>query len=312
MALNFPSSPTNGQSYIDDNGISWIYDGVKWNVSRGTTEKAFSGAKVTFSSNVALTSTNTAVSFSTESFDTDSYFTLSDATKISINKTAFYRINFSAYSGSIGSSYTFIIKKNGSTNISSVVIAPNQYTNYDEILQLQSGDYLQVYAAESSSLGELVSSTVFEITRVGLPIGTNITPAESFSGARGILTTTYSTTASPTAVSWDSTLFNQNANSLGDLYWDSGNDTRFTIGVTGYYQIRAVIVTGALDNYNIAVKKNGSTTLTSSSIGPNSSAILDEIYYLADNDYIELYVDDGSSTGTLTTSTYFEIIRVGV
>lgn len=312
MAINFPSSPSNGQIYIDDNGISWVYDGVKWDVSRGTTNRAFSGAKITFSANISLTTTNTAVSFTTEAFDTDSYFSLAEPTKITINKSAFYRINFSAFTGATGSSHTVILKKNGSTNLSTATIAANQYTNFDEILQLNNGDYLEVYASESGAIGELVTDTVFEITRVGLLNGTNITPSESFSGARGKLTATYSTTSSSTAVDWDDTEFNQNGNSLGDLYWDVSQPSKLTIQMTGYYRIKATIATGALDTYSIAIKKNGSTTISSASIGANSLGLIDEIFLLTEDDYLQLFANDTSSTGTLTTSTYLEVTRVGV
>jgi len=30
MALNFPNSPVNGQTYLGDNGVTYTYDGVKW------------------------------------------------------------------------------------------------------------------------------------------------------------------------------------------------------------------------------------------------------------------------------------------
>ena len=32
MALNFPSSPTTGQTHNATNGLSYYYDGVKWTV----------------------------------------------------------------------------------------------------------------------------------------------------------------------------------------------------------------------------------------------------------------------------------------
>lgn len=312
MALNFPSSPSNGQTYIDDNGISWTYDGVKWDVLRGTTNRAFSGAKVTLSSNAALTSTNTAISFGNEVFDTDSYFTVSDPTKFSISKSAFYRINLSAYTGSNGSSFTIILKKNGSSNISSGIIATNQYTNYDEIIALNGGDYLQLFASESGSVGELTTQTTFELTRVGLFTGTNITPSESFSGVRAIFTSAYSTSNTSTAVTWDETQFDQNANSAGDKYWSVSSPTRLTIGTNGYYRIKNTVATGSLDSYSVILKKNGSTALTSANVAANALGLVDEIYQLNQSDYIELFLQDISSTGTLTTSTYLEITRVGV
>lgn len=35
MALNFPESPEIGDTYVADNGITYIFDGEKWN---GTVE----------------------------------------------------------------------------------------------------------------------------------------------------------------------------------------------------------------------------------------------------------------------------------
>lgn len=32
MPLDFPSSPTNGQTYIGPGGVTWVWDGTKWAV----------------------------------------------------------------------------------------------------------------------------------------------------------------------------------------------------------------------------------------------------------------------------------------
>ena len=202
MALNFPSAPTNGQLYTDPNAVVWRFDGVKWNVERGTAYKTFSGAKVTLASTYNLTSTSTAISFDTVSIDVDNYFSLIQPTRITVNQTAFYRINFSAYTSSNGSAYTIILKKNGSTNLSTVTISPNQYTNFDEVVDLVAGDYLEVYASESLGTGGLTTSTFFEIARAGYSMGTAASAATAFSGVRGTLTAPYAVTSTPAAISW--------------------------------------------------------------------------------------------------------------
>lgn len=312
MPLNFPSSPTNGQQYTDDNAVVWQYDGVKWDVVTGTANKTYSGVRVGFTTDYSLTSTSAAVSFDSELFDTDTYFTLSADTKVTFKRSAFYRINFSVYTGTGGSTYTIALKKNGSTTLASVTLAPSQYTNYDEILELDSNDYIEVHASDSANTGTLTTATFLEVTRVGLSMGTAVASADAFSGARTKLTSTYNVTSTATAISWNTTEFDQNANPAGDTYWSSGSATRLTVKITGFYRAKCTVAVGSSGTYTAAVKKNGSTTLTSINISANGLALVDEIYELTANDYLELFINDLDSTGTLTTSTYLEITRIGV
>lgn len=312
MPLNFPSSPTNGQTYTDDNAVVWEFDGVKWNVITGTANKAFSGAKIKLSSNYSVTSTNTAISFDTEVIDTDSYFFNSSPQKITITKNAFYRINLSLYTGSLGASYTVTIKKNGLTTLSSTIISPNQYTNYDEIVELLSGDYIEVYVSESSSIGTLLPASFLEITRVGLFSGTSVPSAEAFSGVRGILTSDYSTTNTSTALTWNSTDFNQNANAAGNTYWNISDSSKFTISTAGFYRVKSVITVGSSESCSVNLKQNNVSTLSSATINPNGYAQIDEIFEFNQNDYLQLFVRDDTSTGSIKQDTYLEIVRIGV
>lgn len=312
MPLNFPSAPSNGQTYTDDNAVVWEFDGVKWNVITGTANKAFSGAKIKLSTDYSLTATNTAISFDTELIDTDSYYFVSSPTRITINKNAFYRLNLSLYTGSSGASYTISIKKNGSTNLSTVVIAPNQYTNYDEIVELLSGDYIEVFVSESGATGTLLPTTFFEITRVGLLLGTSVPSSEAFSGVRGTLSADYSTTNTTTALTWSSTQFNQNANAAGNTYWTVSDASKFTISTAGFYRVKSVISVGSTDNYSVNLKQNNVTTLSTTAIDPNGFAQIDEIYQFNQNDYLQLFVRDNNSTGSIKQQTYLEITRVGV
>lgn len=314
MPLNFPSSPTNGQQYTDDNAVVWEYDSVKWSVVTGTANKTYSGCKIGFTADYNLTSTETAVSFDDEIFDTDLYFTLSQDTRITFRRSAFYRINLSIYTSADGSSYTVTLKKNGTVELASAVLSPNQFTNYDEIIELSENDYVEIYALDSASTGALTSSSILEITRIGLSIGTFIASADAFSGARAVFDTSssYATTSTASAINWYTAGFDQNANPAGETYWNSTDVSRLTVKITGFYRIKAVIVTGATDSYTAELKKNGATSLGTANIEPNGYAQIDEIYELSVNDYIELYINDQNSTGSLLDNSYLEIVRVGV
>lgn len=312
MALNFPSTPTTGQQYTDPNAVVWEFDGVKWDVITGTANKMFSGCKITLSSNVNLTANSTAITFDTEQYDTDSYFTVSVPKRITFNRDAFYRINLSVYTGTSGASHVITLKKNGTTTLANTVIAPNQYTNYDQIVQFSESDYIELYASDSAATGYLTTGTNIEMTRVGLAQGTNISSASAFSGVRTLLTGSYNTTNTPTTVVWNSTAFNQNANPAGNFYWDAGTPGRITIGLTGYYRIKGEIFAGPTEALTLNVRKNGSTSIANTAIPSNGYAELDDIFQLTQNDYIELLVSDSTSTGTITSNTYFEVVRLGV
>ena len=312
MPLNFPSSPTNGQQYTDDNAIVWEFDGVKWTVITGTANKSYSGVRLGLTADYALTSVSTAVTFDNESFDTDGYFTVSAPTRITFIRSAFYRINLSVYTSSLGASYTISIKKNGATTLATAVIAPNQFTNYDEIIELAANDYIEVYADDSNAAGSLTDKTFIEVTRLGLSMGTFVKSADAFSGARAVLTGAFNTTDTSQTVTWNATSFDQNANPAGDSYWDSGSASRLTVKISGFYRLKTVIEVGALDIYTLELKKNGATTLSTTTVAANGYAQIDEIYELAANDYLELYVNDANSTGSLLDSSYLEITRLGV
>ena len=150
------------------------------------------------------------------------------------------------------------------------------------------------------------------MTRVGLAQGTNISSAAAFSGVRTILTSTYNTTNTATAVTWANTIFNQNANPAGDLYWSASTPNRITIGLTGFYRIKGEIFAGTTEGLTLNVRKNGSTSIANTTIPSNGYGELDDIYQFNQNDYIQLLVNDSMSTGTLTSNTYLEVVRLGV
>ena len=317
MALNFPSSPSTNDTYTDDNSAVWQFDGEKWNVITRTTKRAFVGARVRLSSDFSLGSTLSGVSFATEDFDTGSFWASGQPTRLSITENGFYRINAQLQAGTSGTSqsYTFAIYKNGSSLISSQAAA-NQYIVYDEIIQLAVGDYVEIFASESTSVGTLESdNSFFEITQVGLNLGTGVSTWSAFSGAKAVLTAAESCTSTATAIPWDDMEYDQNADVLGSTYYAAGTPSRLTTKVTGYYQVKVLAATnsqGGENTYTVTVRKNGSTTLETTTIGPSDTLYLDKIYAFTANDYIEVLISNSGSVGQIQDTAYLEIVRLGV
>ena len=320
MPLTFPSSPANGQTYTDDNGAVWRFDGVKWDVITSSTKKLFSGARVELGSDFSLTTTPTAISGGIDAivpFDTDNYFRFATPTRIYVPSNGFYRVNIILTASSIGdgASYIVTLKRNGSYTYASDSFGANQNTVFDEVLQLNAEDYVEVYASDSLGTGAIVAGSHIEINRLGLSVGTGISTYDAFSGAKAVLTTPFSATSTSTAISWYETTYDQNADVLGSEYWSSLNPTRLTVGTTGYFRLRTFIKTnsnGTADSYNIILKKNGSTTLETINMSANDFVVLNDILNLVDNDYLEVYVSNSGNTGAITTESYIEISRLGV
>jgi len=317
MALDFPSSPAVNDTYTDDNAAVWQWDGEKWDVITRSTKRAFKGAKVVLSSDYSLGSTSTAIPWSSANFDTATLWAPSQPTKFTITENGFYRLNVQVLTttAGTGASYTISIRRNNIV-ISSDTIASNQFIVFDDIVQLAVGDYVEVFASESTSAGAIDSEISFlEITQVGQNLGTGISSWSAFSGARTYITNSFNLTTTPTAISYDGTVYDQNADVLGTLYWTAVNDTRITVKVDGYYRVKASLTTsdaGSNDSYSISLQKNASANLEQTTIGPSATLLLDEIYNLTTDDYLEIYVDNSDSTGSLANTAYIEITRLGV
>lgn len=317
MALNFPDSPVNGTTYTDTNSVLWQYDGVKWDVITGTTNRLFSGAKAALTTTAALTDTATAIDWDVETFDVGDYFALTAADRFVIPATGFYRINSIIYTGAAGSgsSYGVMIKINGTTTLSESTIAANQSISYDETVELQAGDYVQVYVSEAESVGTLLTGSFLEITRQGLTPGVGVTAATAFSGVKAEISLAVSTTSTPTAIAWTSTEFDSNADAMGSTYWTVATAGRLTVRQTGYFRVKVMIATGSAgtdNSYTVALKKNTSTTVATVTLGPNDMATIDETYTLAANDYLEIFVSNSGSVGTILNTATFEITRLGI
>lgn len=313
MPLNFPSSPTVGQTYTDDNSVVWQFDGTVWNVVTGSTKKFFNGAKVEFTTNYNLSSTNSAVAWDAEGYDTNQYWNSATPARITINQTGYYTVNLLLFASSLGAGYNISLKKNGSTVITSGTLSPNQSAEYYETLVLNAGDYLELYADETSSVGALTTSSFIEIEQAGLGVGVGVNSYAAFSGVRVELSSAFNTTATPTAIAWSSTEFDTNANAEALTYWSAGTPSRITVKVTAYYSIQAYIKNGATgSNYTLTLKKNGTTDLsTNTGLNPNDQAWIEETFYFTANDYIELFVSDAGASGSVTAETHMEVIRQG-
>jgi hypothetical protein len=318
MALNFPTSPIVSQTYIDDNGVIWEFDGTKWGVVTSTTKKLFNGVKVRLTTTASLTNTASALNFDVEDFDVGDYYNFGEASKFTIKQTGYYRIAGTFYTGASGSgeSYTFILKKNNSITLTTQTSSANQSANYDSTILLNAGDYIEIFVSESNSTGTLLSGSYVELQRLGYSPGSGINQSDVFSGVRTLVNSAITLSSTPTAISWSSTAFNENADSFGNLYWTITQPSRITIKITGYYQIKSFITTGsdgAANSYVLTLKKNNTTNIVSTVLlGSNDNANIDEIFLFNANDYIELFVSNSGSIGSILSPVYLELIRVGV
>lgn len=317
MPLSFPPNPTIGTTYTDSNYILWQFDGVKWNTILGPTEKLFNGAKIKLTTYVALTNTLSPISFDNEVFDIGSYYTSVDPTKIRIIQDGFYRINgsFAAGSTGTGSSYIIELRKNGNIILSSANMAANQTISYDNTIQLESGDYIQVYASEVNAIGTLLATSFIEIVQFGQTPGAGIRQFDMFSGVKAITSNVIYPTNTEAAINWTSTEWDTNADALGGLYWNISTPSRLTVRQNGFYEITSTLTTdsfGADNSFTIILKKNDTITLASISLSPNDTTTIDEIFELAESDYVEIYVSNIDSVGSINSTAFFKLTRLGV
>lgn len=319
MPLSFPANPTNGQQYTDTNGIVWEYDGTKWNRSTTESTKQYSGVKIYLTTDWFLTNVLTAVDFDGEEIDTANYFNLLSPTVITIPRTGYYRVHASIKTGQEGSgaSYTVQLKRN-STDLLNENMSAYQTGVFDDVLLLDAGDTISLYASETGDVGRIEANTFIEVSLQGYTFGGAITPGFEFSGVKATLQNDVSTTTTPTGITWTSNDidFNTNANAAGNVYWSNTNATRFTIYTTGYYRIRAFFLTninGSSDSYTLTIRKNGVTTVENITLGGNESAELDETYQFNTTDYLEVIISNSDGVGALKqTESFFQIIRLGV
>lgn len=319
--LIFPYPPTHLDTYVDPQQATWQYDsdGPYWNVITSTTRKNFSGAKMENSTSFALTSTTNRLDFQEPEINIDQYFQAAIPGRLIAPTTGFYRLYISLFTGTqgSGSSYTFEVRKNGIV-LDTSTAGPNQNTSYDETLSLNALDYVEVWGTETTGTGTLLANCNFMLYRIGFAPGTGINNHVAFSGARGTLNAVSNTTSTPTAVTWNDTEFNANANVLGDFYWYNTTPTRFSVKANGFYKCRAYVETssaGSKNSYTVTLQRTRSavtTTLTSITMSANDFIELDEVYKFLEDDYIEVMISNIDNTGAILATSYFEIVREGV
>lgn len=315
MSINFPSSPNTNDTFTDTNSVTWKFDGVKWNVETGSTRKAFNGAKAVRTSDFTVGASDTAVIFSSQDYDTGSYYAVSSPTRISISETGYYRLNAQVLAGAGGSgnSYTVKIRKNGTTVLDTAQAAPNQFVVYDTTVELSANDYVEMVVSESTGSGTVKANDTFlEIFQIGLSAGTT---QKSFGGARAIVSSAVSLSSSAQAISWSSTEFDQNSDVSGTKFYSAGSPTRLTVNLSGFYRVRTRATGGAggsSSSYTLLLRKNGTTTLETVSFSPGDTVSVDETYNFSSSDYIELVASDTTSSGSIADTVFLEIIRLGV
>jgi len=319
MALNFPTSPVDLQQYTDPNDVVWEYSATKgvWNKLRVDVEKQFSGAKIYFVTQKSLSSVLTAVDFEADEFDTGTYFNLTTyPSRLTVNRTGYFRINLLAVTGTVGTgaSYTLRLRKNGSVTLTTGTAGPNQFVSFDEIFLLTDGDYIEFLASESNAAGTLEIDSFFQIQRVGFAVGSSFSAQTAFSGVKLELITDVALSSTPTAIDWETTEYNINADIAGDVYWENSTPSTVTIKTDGYYRIKGEFYSataGSENSYMVDLQVN-SATLHSASLSANEVVNIDETIQLATNNTIQVLVSNSDSTGDILNTSYIQVIREGV
>jgi len=315
MPLNFPTSPSINTTYTYDNGISWVYDGTKWNVTQNNLSNTFYGLKLGFLNTVFLTTQLSPLNFNSEIWDTGDFFSLpNNPSKVFFNRAGYYRLNIQLLTGTVGSgaSYNASIRKNGITTFETIMQAANQAAVYDDVVEFAAGDYIEILASEDNSTGELTTDTFVEVTLLGYTAGSTI--GQIFSGVKTILTGSESVTSTNTAIVWDNTDFNINASGAGDFYWTGSLANTVTFYTNAYYNIKSDIIAGAVggdNSYYLILKKNDTTILDEINFGPNDTIHIDSTYTFSANDFIKMYIKNTGGTGTLTANSYLQVTRLG-
>lgn len=160
---------TNDASFNDGTGIT----------SLGSPSKiVFSGAKVTKSTTQSITtSVATAVSFNTETYDTESYHdNVTNNTRFTMPRTGYYLWTYQQnWNGGFGGSNTRIIAnlyKNGSIDHeifdgATAVTGEPSFT-WSDVIRLSTNDYLEVDAFQASGGTLLLAAiTSFSIVLLG-------------------------------------------------------------------------------------------------------------------------------------------------
>ena len=153
------TSPQEGNScYLKDTDAVLTYSGSAWVAVGGSA--AFKGCALTQTSAQSLaTSTDVAITFNAETFDTDGFHsTDTNTSRITIpsGKGGYYYINGQlSYANDIDGDRITFIKKNGSTFNYLMVLTPSNATygnstNASIIMNLTAGDYIELFSNQRS------------------------------------------------------------------------------------------------------------------------------------------------------------------
>lgn len=140
---------------------------------------AFSGVKAVLTSNVATTTTATAVTWGTSDIAYNvnadaignTYWNDTDPTKFTIYVSGYYRVKAYFTTGTDGSadSYTITLRTNGTTTLETITLGAEQTVELDSTYFLIENDYLEIVVSNTENLGTILAAdSLFEITRLGV------------------------------------------------------------------------------------------------------------------------------------------------
>lgn len=137
---------------------------------------AFSGVRVNVSADINTTSTPTAITWGSTAFNAnanvngDLFWFSSDADRVTVRTSGFYKIRSFVQSGADGSSnsYTITLRKNGATAVDTISMSANDFVDLDVILELAEDDFLELLISNSDNTGTILSNTYLELVREGV------------------------------------------------------------------------------------------------------------------------------------------------
>jgi hypothetical protein len=137
---------------------------------------AFSGVRAVLGGAVNTTSTPLPVSWLTTDFNSnanvigDLYWYSGAPDRLTVRTSGYYRcrsfIETSAAGG--GNSYTMEIEKNGTTTIDNITLGPNDQLDFDEVIALDTDDFIQLKITNTDNTGAIQSTSYLELVREGV------------------------------------------------------------------------------------------------------------------------------------------------
>lgn len=159
-----PSLPGYAPIIVDNTGKLWGYTGSSWQNLTGSSggSTTFSGARVYHDAEQTIAgSTETAVIFNSERYDTNGYHsTSSNTSRLTVPSTGYYSIGCSIgwVSGAATGTYRYIsLRVNGTTDICRTIVPStinsDIWQNLSTDYYLTAGDYVEVIVFEDGTGG---------------------------------------------------------------------------------------------------------------------------------------------------------------